>query len=130
MRFQELDSIVTQNATSILTVSPTFLVSYLSSRKDESRCSAIWHALLSDFAALSQSHQLANASQQIGTLLTAASSGRLPAYLSPREGELDESIANLLEKVVSGSAGAEEESLVQSVLRSSGEFICLTIETF
>ena len=129
-RFQELDRTVAQNATLILTVSPTFLVSYLSSRKDESSCSAIWHTLLSDFAALSQTHQLANASQQIATLLTAASSGRLPAYLSPKEGELDDTITGLLDQVVAGNAGPAEESLVQSVLRSSSELLNLPAEPF
>lgn len=58
--------------------------------------------------------------KSIVRLLDAAQQGRLPSYLKPKGGELDELVGGLLEKALTGPVGSDEVGLVRQILKTSG----------
>ena len=114
---QKLDTLLSQNASRLLKLSPPLLLSYLLHRKNEPSSLAVWHSLLSSIAAGTDGLP---DQRSITSLLAAAQKGQLPKYLRPHIGELDSLVGGILEKALARPAGSEEALLVRQILVASG----------
>lgn len=99
-------------------MSPEFLLSYLSHRKDEPRCFSVWHSLLLNIATGDSPNFTA-----IKSLLNAAQKGTLPKYLEPQHGELDHVVEMMSKRVLSVSMTSDEALLLKQILEFSGWLI-------
>ncbi|KAF8156982.1 hypothetical protein B0H34DRAFT_711453 [Crassisporium funariophilum] len=117
----QFDTLLSRHAFLVLRLSPQLFLSYLLYRKDEAKCSTVWHSLLSSIASAARAGQLEP--KYFAQILDAAQQGRLPKYLKPKEGELDRLVGDLLENALNAPAGSEDVGLVKQILIASDYFL-------
>ncbi|KAG5352362.1 hypothetical protein C0989_002683 [Termitomyces sp. Mn162] len=118
IHFAELiDALLVQQATFLLRTSPALLLSYLAHRKSPVHCLTVWHTLL---AGISQVETTV-LSESVKPLMSAVQSGLLPAYLKPRECEVDSLVEALVERAL--VEDFEGGGVVKQVLQSPDHFL-------
>ncbi|GBE89079.1 hypothetical protein SCP_1500820 [Sparassis crispa] len=112
-----IDETIQRHAYQLISFAPSLLLVYLSHRKDDALCSALWHRALLEIA----SHP-DTAVTTLPPLLDAAERGFLPQYLKHEVNELDDLAGRLLTVAVTGTMGNPELALIQKLLRVSDFF--------
>jgi hypothetical protein len=112
---QRIDSILTNHAYRLLSLSPPLLQAYLAHRGDENKCQQVWHLLL---AGISQHSQ--DSTSALSTLLGAAEKGSLPSYLRPNSDELSNIVGTLFTEGLDGP-GTSQLILRRQLIQYSGD---------
>ncbi|KAF8056637.1 hypothetical protein FPV67DRAFT_646018 [Lyophyllum atratum] len=113
---QSLDNMAVQHAFLLLRVSPSFVLAYLTHRRDEGHSSRLWHGLLSGIA-----QNPDEAEHSVKPLLDAAQRAVLPRHLKPSAGEVDALFETLLAGVLAGDS--LHLPFVRQVLQSPAYFL-------
>lgn len=111
-----MDSLVQGQTYKLLKTMPTLLLLYVKYRQDEAACLAVWHKVLEEVARHTDEIEFI-----LPTLLDAAESDVLPAYLKPQGEEMHEVAGALLTEAVSASLNAPQVVLVRRLLTSYRE---------
>lgn len=114
---QAIDDTCLRYAHRLVSISPAVLLVYLAFRGKEEECTSLWNAVLSEMATGPE-----DITKTLPPLLEAAEGNKLNNYLLPTDGNLDDTVGQLMVSALNGRSN-ENLSLVRRILTVPGNCV-------